>query len=217
MNESIIVVNPNSTEAVTAGMREAVASLALSGGPGIECVTLAEGPPGVESQADADTVIPHILRYVETRNAEAAAFVIACYSDPGLHAAREAAACPVFGIAECALMTALTRGSEIGVISILARSVPRHMRYARSLGIAPRIAGDLPIELKVSELADDARVLARMTEVGRTLKEARGADVLVMGCAGMARFQRRLEDALGLPVVEPTRAAVAMAIGTVAA
>jgi allantoin racemase len=54
-----------------------------------------------------------------------------------------------------------------------------------------------------------------MTEVGRTLKNSHGADVLVMGCAGMARFRTALEDAVGVPVVEPTQAAVTMAVGHV--
>ena len=54
-----------------------------------------------------------------------------------------------------------------------------------------------------------------MIEVGTTLKTVHGADVLVMGCAGMARFRATLEDAVGMPVVEPTQAAVAMAVGHV--
>jgi Asp/Glu/hydantoin racemase len=90
------------------------------------------------------------------------------------------------------------------------------MRYARSLGIAARIAADLPIELGVRELADEGRVLARLVEVGGTLVEEHGADVLVLGCAGMARYQRLLEDALRVPVIEPTRAAVAIALGATA-
>jgi Asp/Glu/hydantoin racemase len=36
-----------------------------------------------------------------------------------------------------------------------------------------------------------------------------------MGCAGMARYRKPLQDELGIPVVEPTQAAVAMAIGRV--
>ena len=51
-----------------------------------------------------------------------------------------------------------------------------------------------------------------MTDVGKRLAEEKGADVLVMGCAGMARYRTRLEDALGLPVIDPTQAAAGMAI-----
>ncbi len=54
-----------------------------------------------------------------------------------------------------------------------------------------------------------------MIDVGRTLRDHHGADVLVMGCAGMARYRTDLEEAIQIPVVEPTQAAVAMAIGRV--
>jgi Asp/Glu/hydantoin racemase len=99
------------------------------------------------------------------------------------------------------------------VISILAKSIPRHLRYYGAMGVGQRLAGDLPIGLGVTELADEAVTLGRMVEVGTTLRDGHGADVLVMGCAGMARYRERLQDAVGVPVVEPTQAAVTMAIG----
>ena len=82
----IRVINPNSNEAVTRGLEEALASLAFKGGPRIACSTLAEGPFGIETQADADDVVLPLRRLVEKDNASSA-FVIACYSDPGLHSA----------------------------------------------------------------------------------------------------------------------------------
>jgi Asp/Glu/hydantoin racemase len=121
----------------------------------------------------------------------------------------------VLGIAECGILTALTLGHRFGIISILARSVPRHLRYVGAMGLSDRLAADLPIELGVVELADESRTLERMVAVGRRLRDARGADVVVMGCAGMARYHARVESAIGVPVVEPTQAAVAMAIGRV--
>jgi Asp/Glu/hydantoin racemase len=54
-----------------------------------------------------------------------------------------------------------------------------------------------------------------MTEVGQALRDDHGADVLIMGCAGMAPYREPLEKALGIPVVEPTQAAVTMAVGRV--
>src|SRR3954452_19752463 len=122
MPDRIVVINPNSTEAVTQAIDEAMAPLRLTGGPEIVCRTLREGPPGVESQRDADSVIAPLCRAVVAEK-EAAAFVIACFSDPGLHSAREATAKPVLGIAECGILTALTLRHRFGVLAILARSV----------------------------------------------------------------------------------------------
>ncbi len=215
MADTVIVVNPNSTAAVTAAMDEGLAPLRLAGGPTIECLTLAEGPPGIESQSDADSVIAPLCRTIRARDNDAAAFVVACFSDPGLYSARDTTRKPVLGIAECGILTALTLGQRFGVIAILAKSVPRHLRYIGAMGLTGRLAGDLPIGLGVTELAQEGVTLKRMIETGARLRDDKGADVLVMGCAGMARYRARLQSALGIPVVEPTQAAVTMAIGRV--
>jgi Asp/Glu/hydantoin racemase len=215
MRDRILVVNPNSTTAVTRAIDDAMEPLRIPGGPEIACLTLDEGPPGIESQTHADSVIRPLCRVICEQEADAAAFVIACFSDPGLFSAREATAKPVLGIAECGILTALTLGHRFGVISILARSVPRHLRYIAAIGINQRLAGDLPIGLGVTELADERATLTRMVDVGRRLRDQHGADVLVMGCAGMARYRGDLEEAIQIPVVEPTQAAVTMAIGRV--
>lgn len=209
----IVVINPNSTAAVTAAIDVALEPLRMAGGPEIVCQTLEEGPPGVESQRDADAVIAPLCRHIAAQDNEAAAFVIACFSDPGLHSARETTAKPVLGIAECGILTALTLGHRFGVISILAQSVPRHLRYVAAMGAGDRLAADLPIGLGIAELGDEKTTLARMIDVGERLRDDSRADVIVMGCAGMARYRDRLEAAVRLPVVEPTQAAVTMAIG----
>jgi Asp/Glu/hydantoin racemase len=214
-NETILVINPNSTERVTRGIDAALEPLRMSGGPAIRCETLGEGPPGIESQRDADSVILPLCRLVAAREAEIAAFVIACFSDPGLHAAREATRRPVLGIAECGILTALTLGQRFGIIAILKRSVPRHLRYVAAMGAADRCVGDLPIGLGIAELAQERLTLERMIAAGKRLRDEREADVIVMGCAGMARYREPLREALAIPVVEPTQAAVAMAIGRV--
>jgi allantoin racemase len=214
MTERIVIINPNSTAAVTAAIDAALGPWRMAGGPAIECVTLPEGPPGIETQAHVEQVVRPICRLVRAR-ADAAAFVIACFSDPGLHAAREATARPVLGIAECGLLTALTLGERFGIVAILESSLPRHLRYLRQLGLHARFAGELPLGLGVVELADGTRTLRRMIEVGGRLRDEHRADVLVLGCAGMAQYRRALADALGMAVVDPTQAAVTMAIGAV--
>jgi Asp/Glu/hydantoin racemase len=212
----ILVINPNSNPAVTAGLDAALATLRLADGPSIRCTTLAEGPFGIETQKDVEQVTLPLRRLVEQDNA-ADAFVIACFSDPGLHVCREATRRPVFGINECGVLTALSRGDRFGIIAIAAKSVARHRRYLRQMGLDARLAGERALEMSVAETASGENTFARMETVGRALIEQDGADVVVMGCAGMARHRRPLEAALGVPVIDPTQAAVAMAIGTVQA
>lgn len=215
MSGTLFIINPNSSQSVTDGIDRAVEPLRLADGPVLKCVTLREGPPAIQTQRDVDGVVGPLCREVERLDGEAAGFVIACFSDPGLHSVREVTRKPVLGIAECGVLTALTLGQRFGVISILETSIPRHLRYFGAMGVMERLAGDLAIGLGVLELADEERTVARMREVGRRLKSDHGAHVLVMGCAGMARFRQPLEEAVGIPVVEPTQAAAAMALGRV--
>ena len=211
----ILVINPNSNEAVTRGLEDALRPFSFAQGPEIECRTLAEGPFGIESQADVDSVALPLRRLVDGEN-RADAFVIACYSDPVLHVCREGTTRPVFGIAECGVLTALARADSFGVIAIKSRSIPRHIRYLRQMGLTDRLAGERPLEVSVAETASGDGTLERMITIGTELRDRDGARAIVMGCAGMARHRKPLEEALGIPVIDPTQAAVTMALGAVA-
>jgi len=212
---TILVINPNSTESMTRVIDEACAPLRMAGGPAIETATLKEGPPGIETQQHVDGLIAPLTAFVRKVESKYSGFVIACYSDPGLFSVREATRKPVLGIAECGILTALTLGHKFGVIAILQQSIPRHLRYMGALGVMDRFAAELPVGLGIAEMSDEKRTFGRMVEVGKRLRAEHGADVIVMGCAGMARHRKPLQDAIGAPVVEPTQAAVAMAIGRV--
>src|SRR5882724_7143062 len=170
----IRVVNPNSNEAVTRGIDEAGQPLRFDGGPDIVCSTLAEGPFGIETQEHVESVALPLRRLVESDNASDA-FVIACYSDPGLHVCREGTDRPVFGIAECGVLTALARAETFGVIAIAQRSISRHIRYLRQMELMERLAGERPLNMSVAETASGEGTLAKMIEVGRALKDQDGA------------------------------------------
>ena len=210
----ILVINPNSNPQVTRNLAEALLPICFDGGPEIACVTMAEGPEGIETQADLESAVMPLRRLVAADNS-ADAFVIACYSDPGLHVCREATSRPVFGIAECGVLTALSRGDRFGVIAVAQRSIGRHVRYVRQMSLMDRFVGERPLDMSVAEAASGDGTLARMVSVGRELIERDGANAVVMGCAGMSRHRAALEAALGVPVIDPTQAAVAMALGAV--
>lgn len=205
---SIVVINPNSNEAVTAGLRDALAPF-----PQVECVTLAQGPFGIESQRDSDAVILPLLDLMAARP-DASAFVIACYSDPGIDAAKAQSPVPVFGIQEAGVLTAMARADLFGVIAIGAPSILRHRKYMRRLGVLDRLAGERALNMSVDETARGVHTFKRLTEVGAELI-ADGSGCLILGCAGMAKHRKPLEDLLNIPVIDPVQAATAMALGTV--
>lgn len=212
---ALIVINPNSSQAVTDGIDAAMAPL-RGRGVEIRCETLAEGPPAIESQEEADAVVAPLLARAAALEPEAAGFVVACFGDPGLAALRARTRLPVAGIQEASVLTALALGRRFGVISILENSVARHLRAFDAMGVTTRLAGDRALGRGVAALAEPGDTLAAMTATGRALVAEDGADVVIMGCAGMAPYRAPLEDALGVPVIEPCQAAAAMALGQIA-
>ena len=211
---TILVINPNSNQAVTDGMADALQVLKISGGPKIECLTLAEGPFGVESQADIESVTLPLLKLVTERD-DADAYVIACYSDPGLQVCREATPKPVFGIQECGVLTALAQGDRFGVIALADASIKRHLRYLRQMGVMDRLARERAANLSVHDSATGTETFARLCEVGIELRDLDGAETIILGCAGMAAHRIPLAEFLGIPVIDPVQAATSMAMGAV--
>lgn len=212
MGQRILVINPNSSERVTRDIDAALEGLRFKHGPAIDCTTLSEGPLGIENQVQVDSVVMPLLKLAEQESHRTSAFVIACFSDPGLYSMRERLEQPVLGIAESGISVALSRGERFGIISILSRSIPRHRRYVASLGLVGRLAGDRAVELHVSDLKEADRVMERLRAVGSELRHRDGADVLVLGCAGMAGYRQALQEHVGIPVVDPTQAAVGLAM-----
>jgi Asp/Glu/hydantoin racemase len=211
MAKRLLVINPNSSKVVTAEIDRCMEPLR---GPDVEivCTQLDDAPPGIQSQRDADTVVPLVLNEIEARRDTVDGFVLACYSDPGLFAAREITDKPVFGVAQSALAFAGTLGERVGVISLSRTAVARHMAHARELRLDAPIVADLAVDRTVAELQDEAAAAEPMIAVGRELTDRFGAEVIVLGCAGMARHRERMEAALGRPVVDPTEAAVGFAL-----
>lgn len=214
MKKHILVINPNSTVEVTNAMDAAFDPLRDLTGPSITSITNPYGPPGIESQEHADIVAIQVLDIVKEKETLADAFVIACFSDPGINSTREFTRKPVFGIAESGILSALSLGNKFGIIAILDRSIPRHIRYIRSLGLEQRFAGDIAIGIGVTGLSNETETFGRLEEVGKKLIKDKGADTLVLGCAGMARYRTRLQESLGVAVVDPAQAAVSQAITT---
>lgn len=210
----ILVINPNRSEACTAGISAAVAPLRFAGGPVLDVVTMKEGPPAIYTWRDWHAVVEPMCRMVEVSDADA--FVVACASDPGIEAVRTATAKPVFGIFRSAVAAAVARAERFGVIAIVEASKARHRAALRALGLQDRLAGEIALNVSMETLLDPAAARSALIGAGRELA-ALGAETIILGCTGMAYHRLAVEGAVGLPVIEPAAAAAALAIGAVAA
>ena len=210
--KSIVVINPNSNKVVTDGLDKALEACRFQGGPEIICVTNSKGPFGIESKLDSESVVPDIFEQIKNHK-DAGAYVIACYSDPGIDLLRSAIKTPIYGIAESGILTALSRGKRFGVIAISEGSISRHRTYIEKMGFASRLANERSLDMTVDQTAQGAHTFEKLIEIGgKLLKD--GADVIILGCAGMATHRLELEKELNVPIIDPTQAAVSMALGS---
>ncbi|MFT8417583.1 MAG: aspartate/glutamate racemase family protein [Acetobacter sp.] len=208
--ERILVINPNSSARVTQAIDVALMGLRAKSPFTIDVMDIPQAPAGVALQSDADRAAPLVQALIAQQ--KAAAYAIACFSDPGVHGARENMPCtPIRGIGESAILHALTKGERFGIIALSEKSVFRQRRLIRGMGVGERYAGSYPVDTS-AEGATDHRLLERMVDAAGHLRQ-QGADIIIMGCAGMAHFQTELEKRCALPVIEPTKAAVALLIG----
>lgn len=209
----IVIVNPNTTQAMTetiaAAARKAASSLTE-----IVAVQPSSGPVSIEGVYDGALAVPGVIEEIlrAEANGPADAYIIACFDDTGLDAARSVAVAPVVGIGEAAFHVASLVSSRFTVITTLARSVPIIERNLAITGLAARCAGVRATEIPVLALEDpasDAR--ARISEMIDAAIHSERADGIVLGCAGMANLASDLAAAYGLPVIEGVSAATQLA------
>ncbi|AJP56137.1 hypothetical protein UC34_02255 [Pandoraea vervacti] len=214
MPPTLLVLNPNALVSVTQSIASTASAQFRDSPVRLTYETLTDAPAGIATQRDAERAAVLVANAIE-RNLQsddpADAFVLACYSDPGLAAAREITRKPVIGIGQAALGAASALGERIGVVAITSGSIARHWRAYRAHGFAQKIVGERAINLSVAESGDDTLAVPRIVETARALIDQDGADVVVLGCAGMAALRARIEHAVGVPVVEPCMTAIALA------
>lgn len=212
---NLLIVNPNTTAAMTAAI-EATADACAHPGTVITAVQPEAGPASIEGYYDEAFAVPGLVDEIR-KHPQADAIVIACFDDTGLDAARCITAAPVVGIGEAAFHLAALVCNRFGVVTTLSRSVPALEHNLHKYGLASRCAKVRASEVAVLEL-DNPKSNARAgisKEIGRALAED-GADAIVLGCAGMTDLAQSLADEHGVPVIDGVASAVKLAESLVA-
>ena len=205
----IKVINPNTTQSMTATI-VAAARGAARDGTEILGATSPTGPVSIESHYDEAVATIGLLQEIRHGEAEGCdGYIIACFGDPGLLAAREAARGPVLGIAEAAMHAASFLATGFSVVTTLGRTRIIAEHLVRAYGMEHHCRKVRATDLAVLELEDpgsDARRII-LDECRRALDQD-GSGAIVLGCAGMADLARDLSQDLGVPVIDGVGAAV---------
>lgn len=211
----IRLINPNTTWSMTRLIGECARSVADPRAL-VEAVSPSMGPASVESHYDEALAVPGILSEIARGEVDGVdGYVIACFGDPGLEAARELAAGPVVGIAEAAMRSATYLGRSFSVVTTLARTRGRAWDLAETYGVARACRGVHACELPVLELETSPDARARITQACREALALDESDVVVLGCAGMADLCAHVSQEVGAPVVDGVAAATVTVQGLV--
>lgn len=207
----IKVIIPNSSEEFRDEQKEE-RKKNVSNGVDVEVVCLPKGPVSIETSTDEAYAAPYILEEVKKAEREGYdAVTIDGGMDPLLRAVKEVANVPVVLAGEASRLMALALGSKFSIITTLKESIPAFEHLVAAQGISARLASIRAADVPVLEIRDYKTSKAKILEEAKKAVEEDGADVIVLGCTGMSKLAREVQDEIAVPVVEPSTAALKFA------
>jgi allantoin racemase len=213
----LLLVNPNTSRAMTEGMAEAARAVAAPGTVVTGCQP-GFGPASIEGHYDEAFGAAGVAEQVKRAQGDGYdAVVIACFGDPGLDAARELTAAPVLGIAEAAFHAASFLATGFSVVTTMTRTCVIAERLVQRYGCERQCRGVHGTDIPVLEL--EACGEATVAQIEAAAREALARDrsgAIVLGCGGMAALCRTLQHRLQVPVIDGVSAAVKFAEALVA-
>ena len=205
----IKIINPNTSASMTEAIGR-VAKKYARPGTAIFAVSPKRGPESIESYYDETLAGPGILEEIRLGIQEGFdGYIIACFGDPALFAAREVAEAPVIGIGEASMNIATMLGYKFSILAVLKNAIPIMEDMVNRYGQSSRCASIRSIDIPVLEIEKNPeRVKEALVEEGKKAIEEDRAEVLLLGCAGMADLDTYVEERLHVPVIDGVVAAV---------
>ncbi|MGO1345170.1 aspartate/glutamate racemase family protein [Chromohalobacter salexigens] len=206
------LINPNTSTGMTTRIGESASRIAA---PGTRIVATQpeSGPVSIEGHFDeAISAVGVTEEIAKGERNGSDAYIIACFGDPGLMAARELTRAPVLGIAEAGFHVASLISTRFSIVTTLSRTgiIAEHLLQA--YGFAHHCRRIRAAEIPVLDLEDDGdAALTRVIETCRRARDEDGIGAIVLGCGGMADLRATIEEAVGIPIVEGVTAAVKLA------
>lgn len=207
----ILVINPNSSKEMTKGIAASAKQYAKADSQ-IYTVCSSGGPLAIECLADAKAVEHQVNDYVIQANKEGYdAIIMACYGQSLQKGATKISAIPVYSIAEPQLYMACLLGNKFSVIGLKKDSGPMMEERLQKLGLISRCASIRTIGVSILDcVVNRENTYAALTqEAGKAITED-GADVICLGCAGLAGFDKPMQEEVGVPVLDGVVCAIKM-------
>jgi len=203
----ILCINPNSSSEITKGIEKICRKYALPNTE-IEVESIKKAPSGIESYHDAAISGKYLLDKFEEWKEQYDGFIVACHSDGGVDLLREMTSKPVIGIGEASLLFASVLGHKFSILSLKKKILPKKEDLVRKYGFEKRCASIRATGLRVVATAKEKR--EKLVQEGIKAVKEDGAEVLILGCAGMASFDKKIEKIVGVPVIDGVVSALMM-------
>lgn len=198
----LLVINPNTSKEMTESIRKTI-DRCKDKRADVSVVMSDFGAPSLESFYDYHLASFGCFRLLKDRDKEYDGILIACFGDPGLYALKEISESTVIGMAEASIAMSTLMGQKFGLLVASEKAVPMMKDMVHQYSFDDRLASIETIGLNVLQLeADRALSIQKLTEAGKKSID-HGADVLILGCAGMTGFKNEIEKSLGVPVIDP--------------
>ncbi|MEH6522776.1 aspartate/glutamate racemase family protein [Sulfitobacter sp.] len=205
----IVLINPNSTEAMTQAMVETASNAGVT----LKGWTSLNGPAAIQGPEDGEACIPPLLALVrKASNAGAKVIIIGCFDDTGLDAARNIVDCPVIGIGQAAYHMAVLSGRRFSVVTTLDVSVPILENNIHAYGFTSQLARVRACGVPVLDLETDpaGTAPAVVGEIKRAVSEDK-VDTVVLGCAGMVHIPAHLGETAAIRLIDGVTSAAQLA------
>ncbi|KAI8075274.1 Asp/Glu/hydantoin racemase [Gongronella butleri] len=219
--KKLLVINPNTNKEMTAVIEASVNGTLAACGHVLEATTVRadQGVASVEGSFDEVVSAYWTLEKAVPLLPEHDGVLVACFSNHvAVKALREYTHKPVMHIMEAAILQALPLGARFSIITDSNHWRPLLEEGVQSvLGSMERCASVRSAGMTALDtvtLSQD-EIIAKLVDAGRAALDDDGAEVLILGCAGLAQTKERMVAILGVPVIDPVAAGVTAMLGPI--
>ncbi|OGC82016.1 MAG: hypothetical protein A2V81_04710 [Candidatus Abawacabacteria bacterium RBG_16_42_10] len=200
-----LVINPNTSQEMTTEIKE-TATRAFQAPWECEVLSAPAGPESLESWTDYHLASVCVLPLAKSYQTDADGIVLACFGDPGLYLLKEYCEIPAIGIAEASMSLAIMLGAKFGILAGMRRAVELMDSMVRTYGMEARYAATESLDMRVLDFEKDrGTTLGKLESTSLKLRQ-QGAEVLLLGCAGLTNFVDELQSRIEMPVIDPVNA-----------
>ncbi|KAF0964728.1 aspartate/glutamate racemase family protein [Rhodococcus sp. T7] len=211
MKLRVLLVNPNTTAAMTRMIEDATRRV-----PGVDALDITAvnpevGPAAIETEADEQVAVESMLGSAHRWAAEVGfdTVVVSCFRDPGVDELRALTGIPVHGIAFHAMLAAQDAGGRFSIVCAMPSAVELMIALADRYGFGDALVSVRAVEMSVLDIARSPEAAAdAVLETVRLCVDIDGAEAACLGCAAMSPLAAALDVMSPIPVIDSVGAAV---------